>query len=255
MNIEIRSLSKHFINNVLDLVHQSFEPEILMYMTYGQRGIFEFLGDSLPMKGVIPDRDRIIAIDSIAEKVIGFADFSNQDRVSSHLSYICVDEAYRGRNIATSLIHHFLQTNSSVKQLTLDVFSQNVAAIGLYKKLGFLAEQNNVWHVRPIFGRNIDEKIKIFDTPQMNASQLRFGFSILRIQTKYGEFSIGRLGDEIIRMNNRIIFNDDRLLATLRQVFPRIRSAVLITDEDDLYEPPKDSIKKLISTRMCLTLQ
>ena len=65
------------------------------------------------------------------------------------ISNVAVLEAYRNRHIATELLREMLRFGTGQMGLvayTLEVRQQNLAAQGLYKKLGFVSEG-----VRPNF--------------------------------------------------------------------------------------------------------
>lgn len=57
-----------------------------------------------------------------------------------HITNIAVDEAYRGQGIGLMVTRALLQyaANLGVQYMTLEVRRSNLAAQGLYKKLGFL---------------------------------------------------------------------------------------------------------------------
>lgn len=57
-----------------------------------------------------------------------------------HITNIAVDEAYRGQGIGLMVTRALLQyaANMGVQYMTLEVRRSNLAAQGLYKKLGFL---------------------------------------------------------------------------------------------------------------------
>lgn len=67
--------------------------------------------------------------------LIGYVDFSLfYER--AEINYIYVSSEYRGIGIASSLINYIFD-NYDLDSITLEVRSSNIAAINLYKKLGF----------------------------------------------------------------------------------------------------------------------
>lgn len=77
----------------------------------------------------------------INNKIIGFIDYSIiYER--AELNYIFVVNSMRLQNIASQLIENMLidLTNSKVSNITLEVNVNNISAINLYKKYGFIIE-------------------------------------------------------------------------------------------------------------------
>lgn len=71
----------------------------------------------------------------IDEKMVGFILF-NDVYGDIEICYIAVIEEYRRRHIATKLINEVLKLMKNI--CSLDVRSKNIAAIALYKSLGFV---------------------------------------------------------------------------------------------------------------------
>ena len=71
----------------------------------------------------------------IDEKMVGFILF-NDVYGDIEICYIAVIEEYRRRHIASKLINEVLKLMKNI--CSLDVRSKNIAAIALYKSLGFV---------------------------------------------------------------------------------------------------------------------
>ena len=54
------------------------------------------------------------------------------------IDYIFVLEKYRKNGIASKLINYIINKNKEIENITLEVSVENVAAINLYKKFGFV---------------------------------------------------------------------------------------------------------------------
>lgn len=85
----------------------------------------------------------------INNQIIGFIDYSIiYER--AELNYIFVVNSMRLQNIASQLIENMLidLTNSKVSNITLEVNVNNISAINLYKKYGFIIEstRENYYH-------------------------------------------------------------------------------------------------------------
>lgn len=82
-------------------------------------------------------------------KVLGFywADFK---RFVSELRYIFIDQSARGRKQGEILFTHYLASSKNVKKNQLWVLKDNIAAINLYKKYGFIndTQQDYIFKVK-----------------------------------------------------------------------------------------------------------
>jgi RimJ/RimL family protein N-acetyltransferase len=61
-----------------------------------------------------------------------------------------VERAWRGRGVGTRLVEAAIEwaRERGLHKLTLSVFPHNTAAIGLYRKLGFVEEGRLARHIR-----------------------------------------------------------------------------------------------------------
>ena len=69
-------------------------------------------------------------------KIVGFLSYSViYER--AEINYIFVLESYRGKKIASKMLNFMIQSCKICDNITLEVRKSNIAAILLYKKLGF----------------------------------------------------------------------------------------------------------------------
>lgn len=93
-----------------------------------------------------PDRIYLVAVDG--EKIVGGCMLSCICG-EGDISNVAVDMQYRKQHIATKLLSEIMRIGTKERNLqayTLEVRQQNIAAQGLYEKLGFVSEG-----VRPNF--------------------------------------------------------------------------------------------------------
>lgn len=70
-------------------------------------------------------------------KVIGFCYYYEiYDKLE--ISYIFVSPEYRNKKVASKLMKYLIDNNNNKYNITLEVRKDNVSAIGLYKKFGFV---------------------------------------------------------------------------------------------------------------------
>lgn len=85
-------------------------------------------------------KELTVAIDG--QDIVGFADlYDFDDRASAFIGNVVIDRSFRGRGIGKVLVIHMRNTAFSkygLKEVHISVFSDNVPALLLYAKLGFM---------------------------------------------------------------------------------------------------------------------
>ncbi|WP_253701665.1 GNAT family N-acetyltransferase [Bacillus sp. FJAT-27445] len=90
--------------------------------------------------------NKLVIVAESSGMIIGFLDFHNGNRVRNmHQGAfgMSVKREYRNKGIGSALLDALLEWaegNPSIEKVTLEVFSENVNAIALYKKMGFEME-------------------------------------------------------------------------------------------------------------------
>lgn len=227
----IRNATTSDLNQVAELISDSFKATLLPYMIYTQRGIGEFLGAFIAHPGVATDRTLLVVVD--ADLVIAFAEFRRTDKRAALLSYVCVRSEYRGRGLASLLIRHYREHASDLQRIDLDVFADNEPAITLYHKLGFQASGKTMWFVRPLPTVISDaDDLKIGNMPVAKAVFDRYGFCEIETEWRGEALKVGRIGDTVLRCFDSTSFADDVLLGSLRLAFPEAKEALLIAPSE-----------------------
>jgi len=104
---------------------------------------------SLYSKGL---RDKIYLgiIDQESQEFVGYLSLQNINYIDRVGEFgIIIDKKYRGKGFAKeaiSLFLDYLNKNFAIRKVTLKVFSDNLIAIELYKKLGFEIEGKLIKH-------------------------------------------------------------------------------------------------------------
>lgn len=226
----VRILRPEDISTVVKMLHESFDSRLTPFMTYTQHGIGDFLAVPLEYPDLPSDRTCIVMVRQ--HDIVGFADFRMLDHHTSHLSYICVKPSARGSGVATALISAFLAWHPLVSVMSLDVFRTNGPAKALYRKLGFKTVQTAAWITREspdAFG-----SISIASIEASMAAYRRYGFCQLDVLLEQQHIRVGLIGPHVVRCFSLESFQDDVLLAGLRQVFKLADRAMTAVPEAEI---------------------
>lgn len=231
MKFSIKTLEKEDIESAVELVRNSFDPNLLPFMIYGQNGIGAYIAEMLPRTGIQNAKEYFVAIDEANANVIGFADFDVLDDSTAHLAYICVDSTIRRHGLASRLINHFIHDHSELTELQLDVFGQNHEAQKLYSELGFVRNQmQTTWITRQMPKGENKAHLTFRELHESIAAQDKYSFSKIQVSWHGEDIIIGRLGENILRFSESKYFLNDELLEVLNSYFPNVSSALLITN-------------------------
>lgn len=243
----VRFLRREDIPTVVKLLHESFDHRLRPFMTYTQQGIGDFLSVPLEYPGLASCRMRLVV--EHHEEIVGFADYRMLGQGSGHLSYICVKASARGRGVATTLISEFLRLYPQVKLLSLDVFRDNDPARALYRKLGFKPVRVSAWVTRstPVpLGSVAIESIEA-----SMAAYRRHGFCELDVHFEEQHIKVGLIGPHL-RCFSVDAFENNALLAGLRQVFRFTEQAMIVLPEAELADIRNPYSLMTLSDRMSL---
>lgn len=247
----VRILRRDDISAVVELLHESFDSRLRPFMTYTQQGIGDFLSVPLEYPGLRSDRSRLVV--ELQEEIIGFADYRMLGNQAGHLSYICVKPSARGNGVATALISEFLHQHPRMDVLSLDVFRDNGPAKTLYRKLGFKTVRASGWITRSL--PNPQGSVSIESVEASMAAYRRHGFCELDVRFEQHRIKVGLIGPDILRCFSVDSFENDDLLAALRQVFKFTEQAMTVVPEGRLVDIKRPHTLATLSDRMTLERQ
>ena len=104
-----------------------------------------------------------ILVAEIENVVVGWLVFqsSNRKRLSHTGSFgMMIDSTFRGKGIGKALMQELLnwaEQNRYIEKVSLGVFSTNINAISLYKKMGFIEEGRKIGEVKLNDNEYIDD--------------------------------------------------------------------------------------------------
>ena len=209
------------------LLQSSFEPKLRDFIVYAQHGINRFLAALIAFPRGNEER-RFLVDENENEEICAFAEFQKGADDTAFLSYICVAEETRGAGLASGLIRYYIQTASPLA-LQLDVFKQNRAALGLYRKLGFEHRATTSWIVRELPNAELRAPLSFENAPEACAMHACYGFCRFTGQWNGNQIDLGRIGDRTIRCFDEGVLADDNLLATIHATFSEVTNVLLVS--------------------------
>jgi len=246
--ILIRRLMPHEATDVVELVRASFDPRLLSFMIYGQRGMPQYLADTCSGPALDTEREYWLAVRTETGDVVAFADFDLRHRDVPHLAYICVADSARGHGLAARMIRTFAAEHPLASSLSLNVFDDNLVAQRLYARLGFSETGRSVWQLRP--APKPHGTLRARDYAQSLAMHARYGFSRLHIVDEDKPVLIGRMGDSCVSVTSRGDFENGQLLGRIRSAFPSIEHVMHIVSNEAHPEPLEGQTTLLRSIAM-----
>ncbi|WP_158862987.1 GNAT family N-acetyltransferase [Leifsonia sp. AG29] len=244
----IRRLTRSDVPAVVDMIGRSFAKPLWPYMTYTQAGAAKHLDVAVRYPSAVEPRYLIVAEDDRSGQPIGFADFKLVDDRVGFLSYICVDQAARGRGLATAMFRDFLRANPEVDSVSLDTFRDNAVARALYERWGFTAVSSSVWVTRrlPVAGN----APLVPGLAVSLAALATYGFCELRVRRDATESRVGVMGESVLRCFDAETFEDDELLAGVRGLMPELELAFAVLPESQAGSLAAAHDVVLVSDRM-----
>lgn len=167
-------------------------------------------------------------------ELLGFSEWK-QVGTSFFLNSLFIMPEYQSCGVGSQLLAHGLSVAKQMQytSVELDVFESNTHAYSWYRTKGFERTASKHW----LTGKNayVDEgiprNVSIIDYPLAEAAQSQYGFS--RFLCKIGErgYSVGRIRDELFRLQLSETESHGQLLAALAGLDER-RSLLLISDQE-----------------------
>lgn len=238
MTIQFRAVILTDLTAVQTLIRNSFEPALHPYMISTQAGAEAFLRIFISYPQLYPERQFILSETEFGE-LLGYAEFRLIDQAIGFLSYICVAPSARGQGVATQLIQHYLTELPQVHALQLDVFTHNEPALALYRKLGFISGDQNVWWLRDLKAASKSEDLSFDQFPQALAALEKYGFCELTGTMSGRSFRLGLMGTRVLRCFSILEFANHHLSENVAAVLPRLNQVLAILPATDRSPDPQ----------------
>ena len=234
---------------IVALIRTSFNPEIIDATVYGCTGMPAFVQDQLQEH---PHRARRRYYVAYREDSLAGAAEIIRDADSLFLNYIAVAASFRRSGVGRELLGEALRgtRQEEAAWLRLDVFTDNIAALEWYERLGLAVTSSSIWWRLPIPALSLHPAAHIEGLEAADAQHQRYGFSEFRVATGLATWNIGRLGHRWFRLAESGSFRDRDLLFCLRKLDQR-RELLLILPESETLDAAASPARKLAtSTRM-----
>lgn len=210
---------------ILRIFKATFNSNLLPCVPLGCSGADNYIEDVISSKVPNPDTFWLVARDSsvqaFAECRLGLS--------SLFFNWLHVAPFAQGKKLGSQLFQYMLETFCGDRDfpISLDVAISNSRARAWYERLGFVDKDTTEWLVFPLHSSDYPPKflvsVNAFDERMHNA----YGFSTRKIETAFGKFAIGMLGDQYFRSTDP---EDLNRVPILQAIDPK-RELLLITSK------------------------
>ncbi|WP_407571571.1 GNAT family N-acetyltransferase [Deinococcus altitudinis] len=238
MIVILRAVKSSDLPAAQALIQASFDARLHPYMISTQAGAQTYLRVFIDHASLYPDR-RFLLAETEDGALLGYAEFRLVEPFTGFLSYICVAPSARGQGVATQLIQHYLEEVPQARTVQLDVFTHNSPALALYRKLGFVSGEQNVWWIQDLNASASPQPISFSHLPTALASLEQYGFCELSGNARGHPFRLGIMGERVLRCFDAQLFADTPILASVAATFPQLREVLAILPDTGLPPAPQ----------------
>jgi hypothetical protein len=136
------------------------------------------------------------------------------------LNYICTHPEARSKGLAKNILLESIRIMRTKyhREMRLDVFENNITAGRWYERLGFRHDYTTEWWDISSTNPCKSSSGKVSGFPQASACQENYGFSMFRVLTRSGAYSVGLMGNGWFRVTQPDILHDMEALSTLHEL-------------------------------------
>lgn len=263
----LRPAKTHEAPAVAALLRTAVPKSVRPLTILGQDGVAAWIARAIRDAPSSSDRSSPAFHVAVAEgSICGAAEWRRHDR-TVFLNSIAVGPSYQHRGIGTRLLQWGLREFSTLDQVALDTFRDNLAVRHWYRRLGFQTEASRPWLVCPPDAgieasdgdsANVDSsRVRLQNEADAEADHERFGFSTLHFEIQHASrprsYEVGRLGNDYFRITDVATARALPIRAALRARDPS-RSLLFLTpaspSDPDLPFPPEQTTCRAESLRM-----
>ncbi|MDI3331569.1 MAG: GNAT family N-acetyltransferase [Micrococcus sp.] len=228
-NFSIGTARAEDVDEIWAIIRTSFRGSHSPYIATGQSGYRSYLEEMLHDEN---ESNRRIVVAKESGRVAAFADVTLNTASPNFLSRIAVAPLYRGRGLATRLMKEIQREIGTTSQWELDVLHSNSSAHRMYRALGFRTTSTKKWIGRLIPANDaLDPETNSVHSAADQAYQ-RYGFTRVEIQDR-----LASIAGTAVRCHDPGDFLDNGFLAKVRDGFPRVDRAFIISDARDSRVP------------------
>lgn len=211
---------------ILGLFSSLFPAERQRWVPLGSPGALAYLCETISRQDVGGENVWVVARDGA---VAGCAEIRRApDRL--FLNHVLVRADLQGQGVGRRLLGAAFGTlaRPGMREVMLDVFSDNARARAWYERLGFQTLSVTRWENVPWPGAaSACGQWSLTGLPQADCVHARYGFSMFDLTTSSGVYQVGRLGPELFRLSDERALKDSDAWAALRAVGPE-RAVLLL---------------------------
>ncbi|MFB5662691.1 GNAT family N-acetyltransferase [Alteribacillus sp. HJP-4] len=232
VDVLIREINKYEIGQVITLLKDNIESKIYPLTIYCSPGYNNYLGKIIRSDSHLTNNYLFGAF--VEEKLVGFVNLK-KNKSKLHLNNIHVSSNCQGKGVGKALFDHYVQfaKKYGIGNLFLDVFESNIQARKWYEKKGFKKILSTYWYYiyNPFDSKRGKYDIEILDFPQSEIIQKEFGFSKMQVLYKNNDFEIGRIHNELYKVNENVL-DYPELLKNLKKLQPHRKLLVVSYDKN-----------------------
>ncbi|KAI8349675.1 acyl-CoA N-acyltransferase [Blakeslea trispora] len=141
------------MHTIQQLKHDEINDQILSELYELLTQLSKSISKESILKAIASEQNYIL-IATFNSHIIGTATMAYLDCLTgtrAHIEDVVVDQAYQNKGIATQLLMNAIQRANELKVKSLDLTSRpdKIAANQLYRKLGFVQRETNVYRYQP----------------------------------------------------------------------------------------------------------
>ncbi|WP_198394866.1 GNAT family N-acetyltransferase [Brevibacterium yomogidense] len=247
-DLRVQPLADEHLAHFGDILRSTVEPEHQRFLVDNQHGYLDYLRLVTRFPASFPHH-RLRVIAGPDGGPAAFADFRVPPSGAGFLSSLVVFPEFRRRGLSRRLLTAFACEFREATTLSLDVFVDNEAAIGLYTSTGLRPIATEYWLVRDLpearAGSPLahpdepaSQGLEIRDLPQVMSMHEAYGFSSFVAAGAESRGRVGLLGAEVVNCFEEAAFTDLDFLSTVARTFPDRRTAFHSTPHRGLAGEP-----------------
>lgn len=237
---------------ILDVIRSGFMREILDLTIYGCAGAGAYIRRQIEAGRSLGDT--LYTVAETAGRLDGCIEMRRLNG-TLFLNYIAVVQDSRSRGLGRRLLAAAIASarRSEDSEMGLDVFEQNRPARDWYARLGFtVRDRSSFWELWP--NRSATARATVSQLAQADVCQREFGFSEIRVRTRNGFHTVGRIGEGWFRLADTAALEDAELAAALPSIDPERRILAIAGADFQASSAWARSRQMIASLRMSMDL-
>lgn len=228
--IEVRAAVPEDAEQMAQVMRGGFEDKWIRLSIYAYHGIADFIRQQIRIADM--GADTVYAVAVSGSRVVGVVEM-RRTPAALFMGYISVAPEARSAGVGKRLIAAAAAIAGPIGRQTmeLDVLDIEDGAKTWYERMGFVMRYRGRWWLQPLEKPAQPAMGLLCNYPQSETCHARYGFSTLNIRTAQGDYSIGRLGDELFRITQPAALTDPGVLTALCTLDSSCRVFSILPDD------------------------